>query len=116
MRKENFAGGREIGVSPGTSGLKDAIKETLVGHPKGWTTNGGQDEGAELGQSGEHEMQNESERFGLSALCVPPSLAGLRPGKKIRSARVEIRNDLHKLPGFRHAETFGDTEYVLCVM
>jgi hypothetical protein len=49
-------------------------------------------------------------RTGLSALrCwVSPGSAGLRPGE-VRGARSEVRMDLRELPGFRHAETFGDT-------
>jgi hypothetical protein len=56
---------------------------------------------------GECKMQNEPGGLGFSARCVPPSLAGLKPGEK---------GELHSLPGFRHAETLSDTECVFCVI
>ena len=62
--------------------------------------------GTERTQNAEGKMQNEPERFGLSARCVPPGLAGLRP-------RADCA---FRALGFRHAETFGDTRVSSCVM
>jgi hypothetical protein len=53
-------------------------------------------------------------RQGSAKVRVSPGPEGLKLGE-VRSARFEIRI-LHTLPGFRHAESVGDTRMLSCVM
>jgi hypothetical protein len=53
-------------------------------------------------------------RRGSAKVRVSPGPEGLKLGE-VRSVRFEIRI-LHTLPGFRHAESVGDTRMLSCVM
>jgi hypothetical protein len=84
----------------GQAGPTNAVSRAMVRSGAGLRL------GVEPMKSAECKMQNEPERCGFSAQYVPLGLAGLRP----RAGRLFLA------PGFRHAETFGDTRVVSCVI